>query len=675
MPSKTLVFLDLETYDRETGKGTLNPIDGEIRLLSVSTSINSAVVDKKLQPKSYQKIINRLIEYWNDPNCVFCGININFDLGFLQEQHPEFRQHKDTAQVVSLDLFMRCILGDYSDPQEKPQTQSSSPASFSNNARRQINPYGFSLVGVSKFLDLQYPLEENKFKHQKKNWGDNLIKSDYEYSLLDSTFPHHHIYPALIKLFQVSHHGNTILHTHEIESAYQKSALKLQQQRIRIDENELETNIKLLRNHLSELEQEWELSEKSYGLNASQTVALAKQWDVDSVSKMHYLTIKGFLDENPEIKTLFENRIKQSTTSKLLKELQKLKTGLKDGRTRVLWNSCNGTGRSTTQGKNTNYLNMQAIGHRQNRFSPPVKFRKLVIPREGCSFLNLDLPTSHMRIALALSKCENGRKFLSEGVDCHSVVASQLWGIKHSNSITWQEINHRISDGDVEAKFLRALAKQITFGRLNGSGALNLQTRISAEMFDAVELEIIKDLVTIVDITYPELKSYRSDLWRYLLNNVTYKVIKDELTPIYTLTGHNSFLAVNEKYRPHLQFVGQYHPTIYDESGKGAPDTSKPKQPKFTQVIASVWSRIEALMMKDFVSYCQANHPEWAILVFHYDSNLFEIPSQEWEKARDVLCPVFDYYFSKILCKWIPTGILEPAYLGELNKAQNWYDA
>jgi hypothetical protein len=348
-----------------------------------------------------------------------------------------------------------------------------------------------------------------------------------------------------------------------------------------------------------------------------------------------------------------------------------------DGKTKGLWRSCNGSGRCTTSGKGTNYINWQAIGSRPSRFSPPVNFREVVIPKPGHVFLNLDLPTAHMRIALALSRSVNGKKFLTDGVDCHSVVAASLWTTQFSEPITWQELKALTKEKTTEgkkAKQFRDLAKEVMFGRLNGSGADNLQSRISARLFEIVDIGVITTLCKLIDITYPELKQYRADVWKFTLANVSTMLQDDKLLHIYDVSNHNSFNALPPEYKPFLRFVGQYHPSKWVD-GVREVDLEAPKQPKFTQVIASIWARVEGLLMKMFCNYCKKHYPHWQIIIHHYDSNLFQVPASEFESAKQILSGKLDKYFAPALCGWIPTGIMDKGYLDELVPAKNWYEA
>lgn len=674
MKEDNYVCFDLETYDPKTLKGSLDYWNGKIRIISVTSRLGTIVCDVLKQPVLTTKVLDRLKHYWEDETCTLVNINIAFDAQFLIAQYPElFSLSSLKAQLVSLDLVLRCALGDYSDPEDSVSTTPKKSTANTGLKRQQINPEGFSMIGMLTYFGVDYPLKNSsKSQHQKQAWGmEDLSEESYQYALLDTKLTYDEILPRV----KASCTNPASFSTITTEIAFIKTSLELTSQSINIDVAKLDEFISTLTELEAAYNVRWGEALADSGLSPTQSVRLAKEWGLDSVSKQAFINLPE--DWSEEQTTTFELRIKISTCSKLRKELEKLKAGMFGDKARAIWRSCNGSGRCTTSGRGTQTLNFQAIGSRPSRFSPPINFRELIIPNAGNVFINLDLPTAHMRIAFAMSRSVNGRNFLLNGVDCHSVVAAQLWQMKFHETITWQELKTLTKDKTENgrtAKEFRNLAKEVMFGRLNGSGAKNLQSRVMAKTFEFVEFELVDQLVKLIDFTYPELKQYRSDVWSYLLNNYTTTNYKGKVIHIYDVSGHNSFTPLPTEYKPYLRFIGQYHPSKWVD-GVQEVDLEAPKQPKFTQVVASIWARIEALVMKKFMMRCREDYPQWEIVIHHYDSNLFSVPETEFEEAKQALSQLFHEYFTPALCDWIPSGITDPSYLEELVPAKSWYEA
>lgn len=686
---RNYVAVDLETYNPDTNEGSVDPWNGKIRLISITTSTFSYVVDLKRDDSvKINAAFSYLRKCWKDPNTTLVNVKLGFDCLFLMCQFPAYFDIKELkASLMSLDLVLKCLIGDYSDPQESAiitrkkkeisedeQAQQIIIPDKENKNRNQVNPYGFSLMGLLQFYNKECDYESDK-KFQKARWGDELTEEHYNYALQDTASVLKILFPLIMEDYERKRQSSTLddrasVNTVAIESKFLKSSLQLSTAKINVDERSLDENIITLENHVDKLLDTW--CESIGDLRPTQTKKLAINWKLPSVSKMQFLDLPD--EWTMDQINLFELRVKIVTANKLLKELRKLKLATKDGYTRALWNSCNGTGRCTSYGRKTNFLNLQAIGSRPTRFSPPIDFRKLIVPRDGHVLLNLDLPTSHMRIAFSLSNCQTAQKFLRQGVDVHSYVAAMLFAQDFKTTMTWQELKSLTkekSENGKQAKMYRDFAKEVMFARLNGSGAKNITKRLSAKFFKRVELPFIDGLVKIIDRTYPELGQFRSRVWQQCLDSC---VIIDDV-PHYRFVI-DELLPANYHYLPFLAFVGQYPAVKWDETDQRYnPDLDKPYQPKYTQVIASIWTRIEALMMKDFIYYVQTNYPQWTILLHHYDSNLFEIPINDFMDAKKTLTKIFDEFFARILLGRIPTGILEQGYLDELVPARSWYEA
>lgn len=653
------IAIDIETYDKETLKSSLDVHNAEIRLISIATSESAVVViDKLHQPKAFANAVQQLAAYWRSPDVTWLGTYLTFDFGCLQSHYPdEFDVTYCRSQIVPLDLAVRCFLGHYRKPAE--DTPIALPTDPDNNDKHRlpsdsINPYGLSLVGMLRFFECNDFLTTDyvKFKesYQKRDWGQpKLTKADYDYSIFDVKSIVSGLLPKAQALGKRS--PKQAVTTFKIEQEFVLTALKMQSYPLKVDLAALEEKISNLKILKAEAETEWY---KSNELRPTQTAKLRAKWDLESISKLAYLE----LSENFEFYDDYLLRIKICSINKILTEAEKLKKSLNEKQeTRLIFNPCNGSGRCTTAGKGTPYLNLQAISSRGNVFlDSKASVKSTIVPHKGNVFLDLDVPACHLRLAFALSKDVMGCRFLTEGIDQHSFFAAMLCNDMRGTSHTWQSIKSEVEDGNSDAKALRNMAKEVVFARLNGAGARTITTRASARMFKKVDQEMVATLVRYIDSTHRELTQFRKDLFAWLLDNPQQKIVANQLRHQYTLTKHHAFDDLPVLFKPHLTSMGQFHQT-YWEDGQQMIDLHKPLQPKFTQVIASIWARIEALMMKDWLNWARAEYPQYPAVFFHYDSGVFEVPEHEFDYAKFVLAGGLNYRLSSVLMGRLPSGI------------------
>ena len=135
-------------------------------------------------------------------------------------------------------------------------------------------------------------------------------------------------------------------------------------------------------------------------------------------------------------------------------------------------------------------VNLQAMPKADRIEKGMVGVRDLLLARNGCVLVSLDMSQAELRAAARYSKCEKMLQMLSEGVDFHG---------KTTEDVMWIERSHP------EWKLKRDIGKKLTFGAIFGIGGEGFQKLLTRETGIFLELKECNDLVWKWRATYPEI--------------------------------------------------------------------------------------------------------------------------------------------------------------------------
>lgn len=724
---KTILAIDLETTHNETTPGKndgLNPHRARIAVASWLSSKKAPTIDNCQYELITDncRIIKQLALVWRNPDYVLIGANIMFDINMLYWHYPDyFSPFTRKCEVVSIDLLVRCLTGDYRDMQQdmvsyavkedKPDEDTEnidddmdkeSRTALMNLTDAVRQPYvcaSYSLASLSRDL-LNIELDKS---HQKDDWSQQLSEEQVKYIKLDVLTPML-IWKRLIALF-----GADKPQVDYIESplAFYLSVLAatLKKEQSEVIANNIITELKawyttqLLNATLFNVDLTYykELvpqidSAYTYwrdqfdaleDLNPTQVKRLSAKYNVKHLNRGTYMLLLNGLTparlykDSPSgdlahLKHVLHKRIAIEAINKARQNADSIK-GLFESTGTVginwsNWNSCSGTGRTVSSNKGLPYPNLQAIKSRMTPLSkqpdePDVNFnlRKLIIPKPGYTFLNVDAPTAHLRIALGLCNCENGLTMLRDGTDIHSYIGYQVYNQQEGKSVTYDEFIELI-DKDKLAKNYRGWAKNTVFAWLNQAGAKRIRQQIETNSMLPISLEVVTQLRELIDSTFPELSVWCKAVYRWLLSNRQIAVGKH----YFSLLECPMLDVLKPQYRPHLVFPGRFFNKYAD--GYSA------LMPSYTAIPAAIWARIEVLIMKQFNYDVMMRYPyeQCHLIINHYDGVVFEIKDELFDTIAHEIVDMFEHKLQDALVNNCPTGINLTYRKETIDKKHHW---
>lgn len=134
---------------------------------------------------------------------------------------------------------------------------------------------------------------------------------------------------------------------------------------------------------------------------------------------------------------------------------------------------------------------------------------------------DLDIANAEMRVLCAYSQDETLTKAFNEGMDIHSLTASNI------SDYSYEEIKANKEDKSSEAYMLRKLAKKINFGIVYGITAGSIARQANEEMGTEMTEEDAQGYMDRFFENYPGVKDYM---------NQTINFVNDQHF-VYTLTG------------------------------------------------------------------------------------------------------------------------------------------
>ena len=439
------VGLDIETFAPGPTGTALDPITGRVRLIQLATDSGTYVVDlggryddRDAIAKAQAPFFATLKAVLENPDTVILGHNLSFDLRFLRYQYD-----LQATRVVDTMIGAKVFYGDYGSGGKRPPVLTGG-YSLANLAREYL---GQALDKEQQKLDWGRPLEQVMLNYAAKDAATLLPLYEAIYArYLDTAHPLHH--PGLTAGWKLEN---------EIIPVF----IEIERAGLPVDVETLAMQVTEAQTLMFNLEAQW--AEHCPGVNWASPKQLTQ-----------YL---GLSDSNAETLQANKNKpgvellLQLRATKKLLDDLRYFQTSaqtLADSRARTIFNTLDGTGRTSSGGAKVNaaFNNLQNIGARipkalEGKGLSPV--RKVVAPPEGKTMAVIDLAAAHARIAASEANDTLAiAAFQDPSIDTHSQVAAfiaQAQGLPWS----WEYINDARKDktdpNQGKAKNLRDIAK------------------------------------------------------------------------------------------------------------------------------------------------------------------------------------------------------------------------
>lgn len=679
--TKNVIALDLETTDNvDPGhKDGLNPHRARIAVISWLrvTDLEQPVALTQAKYKvvldddaGAKPLLQQLALIWRDPTYTIVGTYVSFDCVMLYWHYPNlFSPHTRKCKVVSIDLLVRCLLGDYRD--ERTDTKSKTTYTGVRD------PYvcdSYSLKSLTRYV---LGLELDK-QQQTSDWSQALTPEQVEYVLYDVYSPLA-IYKSLYLLFakgqplpgeSLLSHCLTDIASGDTAAIYHRVITELQAwdvchvlncQLYRVDVDRYQQVLQEIQPAADYWLQEYHKLEPE--LKPSQSVSLARKYNLRHFNKDTYMELVGgrelerYDNQAPTNDALaiavLHKAIAYNATQTALKHADKLR-GVMGEYNWTNWNSCSGTGRAVSSNKGLPYPNVQAIKTRltpvpREAHEPDVNFdlRSILKPTPGYVFFNLDLPTAHLRIAFGLTNCHAGLSMLRDGVDIHSYTGVKVYNQQTGSDLSYEAFKRKVKAGDPITKNYRGWAKNTIFAWLNAAGYKRIHQQIENNSLIAVDPTIIEQLHRTLNELFPEVPAWIKSLYNWLLTQRTEYQVGDSTATYYSLRGcpHLDLLPV--EYRPHLSFPGKY--TSPYRAGL---------VPQYTSIPAAIWANVEVALMKRFLYEVQQHYAyeQLRLVINHYDGVTFEIRQDCFNLATE-LVDLLDCYLKQVAVNGCPTGI------------------
>lgn len=660
MKTKALA-VDLETAASlfDPGKNdALNPFRSRIAVVSWQLEGGEAKLEYTLNHEGVPHSVLQLAKVWRSPDYTLVGTNIMFDMVQLYWHYPKlFEPTVRQCRVCSVDLLVRCILGDYRDKPDKLISGSGALGNYQNGREYLCSSYG--LLNLSRaFTKLK--LDKTL---QKGSWDTPLTAEEIKYCKLDVEAP-----MQIYQTFQDIASGRD-LHW-EIDS----SEMKIVRQRL-IDKNPewiaryqlecaawdrafiMNTQTYLidepyyreLRLQIAEIKATWLLQYQQLEteLKYTQKVKLAAKYNLPSINKEAYMELE---DDDPR-KPMLKCVIALSAIATAEKQAESLRGYFDEPVNWCNWNGCSGTGRSVSSNKGLPFPNLQAIKTRLSPIDSSVNFnlRKLIIPPTGKVFFNLDMPTAHLRAAFFVCDCKRGIEMLRDGTDIHSYIAYQIYNKCEQKQEDYHSFK-ALTKTDKLAKNYRGWAKNTIFAWLNGAGVDRIKAQIETNSLQPIPREVVVGLRDTINDLFWEVPAWiqRMNAWLNMSVTVIPKQ-NGEVAFFHTLLNCPLLSKVPVSFRPYLSYAGF-------TSGV-----------RYTEPPASTWANIEVAIKKRLLS--KVRHK---VVVDHYDGYTFELDESTWQEDAMELITQLKDEMTALYGEDYPHGI-DADYIAETLVAyQHW---
>lgn len=700
--TSNVIAVDIETtYNVDPGLNDgLNPHRSRIAVVSYYRVTDLAqpltVEDAKYQVILDQPgtphVIKQLAIIWRDPTYTIVGTCLSFDFTHLYWHYPTlFPPQARKCKVVSVDVLVRTLLGDYRDERKDTGYTPKSEETKVNPANYYVCK-SYSLQAIAQDL-LGLWLDKAQ---QTSDWSKALTEEQATYVKYDVYAPLA-IYQALWSLFahDTDLPGNSplvkalydlrtydqeglcesVCHRYRTEECAWYVCYTLNCQVYHVDTDYYQH----VRHAIDTAKAYWEEEYKRIEpeLSPNQYVALGRKYNLESVNKDVYMAVVGNHADvrkdktqplSPQAQELLHKTVACGTLKTARTHADKL-LGVMGGRNWTSWNSCSGTGRAVSSNKGLPFPNMQAIKARVTPLprkddEPDVNFnlRRIIKPTPGYSYFNLDLPTAHLRIAFALSCCRNGLTMLRDGVDLHSYTGVRVYNQQLKQDLTYDQFRSLIKQGDKVAKSYRGWAKNTIFAWLNGSGAQRIHRQIETNSLVAVDLDTIIALRQTINETFPEVPLWIKSVYNWLLAHGKLYDVGGRNVTYYSLLGCPHLNTLPSRFRPHLSFPGKYQH-----------EWRKELQPQYTTIPAAIWANVEVALVKQLqwdVTQ-RYDYDEVRLAINHYDGMTFEIRHDLFEVIAPQLVDLLDDYLQECL-PTCPSGIDDSYRAETLVSHQYW---
>lgn len=653
-----ILAIDLETtaalIDPVKSDG-LNPFRARIAVVSWYLLGGQPKYEYVLNQDGIPHSVHQLAKVWRSPDYTLVGTNLMFDLIQLYWHYPGlFTPQSRRCKVCSIDLLVRCILGDYRDQQEQLKWKA-------GGAKRNYLCDSYGLKHLTSMLTDLPPLDKS---YQLSDWSYPLSQEEIDYCLADVVAPMT-IYNNLQDCYTGRNYHNEVdtqvmkvvrrrlqdknpewLNRYELEQLAWDRAFVMNTQLYRIDLNyysELTEAIATVR--AVWLERYYELETE---LNYTQKEALARKYGLEHVDKTAYMN----LPDNDLRKPLLKTVVALSAIATAQKQAESLLGWMTPGTNWCNWNSCSGTGRSVSSNKGLPFPNLQSIKTRMTPIDKGVNFnlRKLIVPAPGKVFFNMDMPTAHLRIAFFITECANGVKMLRDGTDIHSYTAYQIYNKCEGKQETYDSFRKLIKTDNL-AKNYRGWAKNTIFAWLNGAGVDRIKAQIEAQSMQQLDRVVVEELRTTINDLFWEVPAWIQQVYRWLNDNgETYLDAQGKLIHFFSLLNCPHLRRVPIQYRPYLSFAG------YSDGVK------------YTEPPASIWANVEVAVKKRLLSKIEEK-----LVIDHYDGYTFELDEETWYDRGLAIVQLLRDEFVNLYGADYPHGI-DDDYIKETMVAYHWWN-
>jgi DNA polymerase I-like protein with 3'-5' exonuclease and polymerase domains len=630
------IILDLETFNLDKYEGSLDPVEGRVRLVQVkSTEDETAYLidlggrweDRKGIEIRHKYFLDSLTQYLNSDTKIVIGHNLSFDLRFLRYQYGI----RTRCFAVDTMIGARVLFGDF--------------GASTILKKDSVLPGGYGLKNLaSKLLDLEVDKTDQEY-----DWGSVLGEQQLTYAALDVTITNK-VYDTLVSIYTgkskpscvpsaLVHPG--ILEAWKLENRVIVKALDVEAVGLPCDLELLDQKIEKLETLYRDLEFQWL---QYCPLSPNQTTKLTS-WLVDQgllpkgSTKLDKGVIAGLAATHSELKILAQLRAIKS----LLDNLHCFKTSTQyDGRVHTMYRTLSGVGRFSSGATKISaaYPNLQSISAKSNPVLSEFNIasvRSVIKPLKGRVMAVIDLAGAHGRIAAGLAndveaiKCEN-----DPSIDGHLKVAEFVAKAKGLN-LSFEELTAIRKDkshpSHKEIENIRSTAKNTRYGWLNGAGAKTIQAQITANTGTTPSLEDCEGALEGCRKLYSGIAGFVKNLLQRLSSYV------------FDIGGRKFCLHCPE---------GGHHLCYEMEEWQGE------LQPPYTKSIAATWQLIESVAVKEgFIAASELieKHPDWNLVIINVVHDELDIECDE-EYAEQAITAV-NNAFNDAFLRHLSNGVVD----------------
>jgi DNA polymerase I-like protein with 3'-5' exonuclease and polymerase domains len=642
--------LDLETFDLNEYKGSLDPVEGRVRLIQVKSTDDETTYlidlggrweDRNWQIKhSHQYFLDSLNAYLSSDTKIVIGHNLSFDLRFLRYQYGM----RTRCFAVDTMIGARVLFGDFG-----------ASTVFKKDS---VLPGGYSLKNLSlKLLGIAVDKSDQKF-----DWGSVLGVEQLTYAALDVTVTNK-VYDALVSIYTGKSRpdcvpsaliqGN-IISAWKLENRVIVHALDVEAVGLPCDLDLLDQEISKLKSIESNLLEQWaKMCPFAHGQTGKILAWFqdrgilptdpegCKKADKQKLDKEVLLVLAC---DYPEAKVLAQLR----AISALIGNLSGFKVSAqRDGRVHTQFRTLTGVGRFSSGASDINkaYPNLQSISAKSNQVLAEFNIqsvRKVIRPSPGRAMAVIDLAGAHGRIAAGLANDTEAIKGENDpSIDGHLKVAEF---VAKAQGLTWSfdELTairkDKLHPSHKEIESLRNTAKNTRYGWLNGSGAKTVQKTIAKTTGNKPSLESCQSALEGCNTLFSGIAGFVKALLRKLSSNTF--VIPDS-------NGKSRKFCIHSPEGGHRLCYELEH-------------TKYGLQPPYTKSIAATWQLIESVAVKEgFIAASELieKHPEWNLAIINVVHDELDIECDE-EYAEQAITAVNNTFNDAFLFH-LQNGVLD----------------